>query len=96
MPSFVQGRLAEFFALFRRRLAAEAADDPEPDKRFAPAWYEWQKRHWDRDRRRIELDEAEALSTYPEDPAPLAIEGLEPFLAWSVRQEKRRRLRRSA
>ena len=96
MPSLPRGRLAEFYALFRRRIAVEAADDPEPETRFSPEWYAWQKRHWDRDRRRIELAEAEALSTHPEDPAPLFSEGLEPFLAWAKRQAERRRYRKSA
>ncbi len=88
--------LAEFFASFRRRLAEEAANDLEPATRFSPEWCAWQKRHWDREHRRIELVEAEALSTCPEDPAPLASEGLEPFLAWARRQAERRRYRKSA
>ncbi len=88
--------LAEFFATFRRHIAEEAANDLEPEARFSPEWYAWQKRHWERERRRAELAEAEALSTYPEDPAPLASEGLEPFLAWAKRQAERRRYRKSA
>jgi|ERR1700693_453199 len=94
MASPARVLLAEFFASFRRRLAAEAADDLEPEERFSPKWYAWQKRHWNRELRRIELVEAEALSTYPEDPAPFASEGLGPFLEWVHRQRARRAARR--
>lgn len=94
MPLAAHVQLADFFASFRQRLAEEARNDVEPKMRFSPEWYAWQKRHWDRERRRIELVEAEALSTYPEDPAPFASEGLHEFLAWCRRQESRRRARR--
>jgi hypothetical protein len=86
-------RLAEFYASFRARIAAEAAEDLEPPTRFSSDWYAWQKRHWRRERRLMELAESAELSSFPEDPAPLACEGLEPFLAWAKRQADRRRFR---
>lgn len=87
-------RVAEVFSSFRRRLAGEAAADIEPEIRFSPEWYAWQKRHWHREQRRIELEEAEALTTDPTDPAPLSSEGLTEFIAWVRRQEARRVARR--
>lgn len=87
-------RAAEFFSSFRRRLATEAADDPEPEERFSPEWYHWQKRHWDRERRRIELAESEALTTDPTDPAPLTSEGLAEFIEWVRRQDARRAIQK--
>jgi len=92
----LRGRLAEFFASFHRRLVDEAAADPEPQECCSAEWLEWQKRHWDRDRRRAELDEAEALTTYPGDPCPLLSEGLQPFIDWTRRQQARRTARRSS
>jgi hypothetical protein len=67
--------------------------DPEPETRFSAEWNDWQRRHWDRQQHAAELAEAEALSTYPEDPAPLASEGLEVFLKWEKRQDGRRAAR---
>jgi hypothetical protein len=94
MPSPARIHLAEFFASFRRRLASEAANDPEPGRRFTPQWFAWQRRHWNHDLRRIELAEVEALTTDPTDPAPLASEGLAEFLDWVRRQDARRAKRK--
>lgn len=78
-----------FFALFATALDREATADPEP-ARFSRAWDEWQRRHWDRERLRTELREAQALTVTEDDPAPLASEGLSPFLTWSKRQKYQR------
>ncbi len=83
------------FSHLRARIAAEAAEDLEPEARFSPAWTAWLYRDLDRGRRRGELAEAEALTTYPEDPAPIASLGLAPFLDWSHRQAQRRRFRKA-
>jgi hypothetical protein len=81
----------------KRRLAtieAEAKSDVRP--KAAPddpdriAWY---ARHVDRERRRLEIEEARLLTTNPTDPAPFAEEGLAAFIAWSKRQESRRRFK---
>lgn len=88
-------RVAAFFAAFRREIAAEASLDPEPT-RLSKNWDSWLARSLDRGRKLAELAEAEALTTYPEDPAPLASQGLAAFLDWSARQERRRRARRAA
>lgn len=93
MSSALRVQLCEFFASFRRRLAAEADDDPEPEKRFSPEWYGWQKRYWTRERRRTELAESEALTTDPDDPAPLTSEGFTEFTDWVRRQDARRSMR---
>jgi hypothetical protein len=82
-----------FFSVFIIELDRRAAADPEPAKRFFPTWEAWQRRHWELERLRSELREAGALTTYPEDPAPLASEGLPTFMAWAIRQEQRRRFR---
>lgn len=84
-----RGDLAKLFAFFRRRLTEEAANDPEPETRLSPVWHAWRSRHWNRERRRAELAEAEAFSTDPHDPAPLAEEGFEPFIAWVKRRNQR-------
>jgi|ERR1700693_4511716 len=94
MTGQARAHLAEFFASFRRRLAEEAANDLEPETRFSSEWYGWQKRHWDRERRRIELAEAEAFTTDPTDPAPLMLEGLAEFIHWVRRQDARRAMRK--
>jgi hypothetical protein len=86
--------LAGFFARHHARTAFEEQVDPEPE-RLSAEWYAWQKRHWERDYFRIQLREAEALSSYPEDPAPLADAGLGEILAWSARQERRRSARKA-
>lgn len=91
-------RLAEFFAVDRRRIAAETAEDPEPGPPFSREWEEWLVRDLGRLGQRSEVHESEALSTFPDDPAPLSSEGLVLFLEWCRRQDARRqaRLRRVA
>jgi hypothetical protein len=81
---------AGFFSAFFGALNREAEADPEPEQRFTPRWQEWQRRHWERERLRTELREAEGLSLDENDPAPLAREGLATFLEWSRRQDLRR------
>ena len=87
---------AALFGRLRAKIAADAAEDLEPEPRFAETWDSWLIRELDRSRRRTELAEAEALSHNPADPAPVASQGLAPFLEWSARQERRRRARRTA
>ena len=89
-------QLSGLFTEFRRRLDEEARLDPEPERRFSPRWHEWQVRSWRRERWRTELAESEALSSDAADPAPLASEGLDPFLGWARRQAERRRIPTSA
>ena len=88
-------RIAEFFSTFRQEMACEAAADVEPAPRFTPNWEAWLMRDLKRRHRRHQIDESEALSSAPDDPAPFASEGLLVFLEWSGRQERRRRAHRS-
>ncbi len=87
----VSSATADFFSGFIAELDRRETADLEPSQRFSPNWYEWQKRHWEREGLRIELREAEALTVTEEDPAPLAREGLRAFLEWSRRQDRHRR-----
>jgi hypothetical protein len=72
-------------------LRAEVLADPEPDPRFSPVWFAWQKRHWKREGRLTELRECSALTRFADDPCPPASLGLAPFLEWTCRNARRRR-----
>jgi hypothetical protein len=80
----------------RARIVAEAASDLEPEVRFTPAWNTWLLRDLVRRGHLTELAEAEALTTHPGDPAPVASQGWKAFRDWADRQERRRRARRVA
>jgi hypothetical protein len=91
-----QSASRSFFAYFAAELSRQAEEDPEPE-RFTLAWETWQRRHWNRERFRAELREAEAVTRDLSDPAPLPREGLLRFVEWCNRQDTRRtRLRRYA
>ncbi len=80
------------FAVFLRALDRAEANDPRPRASFGTRRFrEWQLRHWERCLLRTELLESAALSTEPDDPAPLAREGLAAFLDWIRRKEVRQR-----
>lgn len=82
--------LPAFFGALRSRVAAERADDLEPETRFTPGWDAWLVRDFARRGRLTQISEAEALSTDHHDPAPLAVLGLDKFLLWTARQRARR------
>jgi hypothetical protein len=88
------GSSESFFQAFFLELNREEASDSEPE-RFSSTWRVWQRRHWERERLRTELREAEALTLDERDPAPLSSQGLAAFLDWSARQSARRGRRKS-
>ena len=85
----------DFFSPAFAELAAARDADPRPDgPPGSPEFQSWQLRHCERERQRIELTAAAALTTFKEDPAPLPSEGLAEFLDWCRRQQARREARR--
>lgn len=80
-----------FFSDLLEEIQQEEIADVEPSPRFTPGWERWQLRHFRRMGRAAEVREAQALTTFADDPAPLACEGLGEFLGWCRRQKERGR-----
>lgn len=87
---------AALFVGLRAVINGEASRDIEPEPRLSSAWTAWLYRDLYRTRRLSELAEAEALTTDPADPAPIASLGLSEFLEWVGRQQRRWNARRAA
>ncbi len=80
---------SDFFAPLLAELHRDEAADPEPAKRFVRGWHAWQRRHWRREQAKTDLREAQSLTRFRGDPAPLVPEGLAEFLSWVRRQDLR-------
>jgi hypothetical protein len=81
----------ELFAPLFAEIRRAASADPRPESPLSsPDVEAWLTRHHDREMALTQLREAQALTTDPTDPAPLACEGLSRFLDWLRRKEARR------